>query len=55
MGLVENEIRHMRFFRTFLPAVLAACLAAACARPVTHCVNPLTCTDIPDNDVIRVG
>ena len=30
-------------------------VAAACSRPVTHCVNPLTYTDIPDNDVIRVG
>ena len=55
MGLVENEIRHMRFFRIILAAALAACLAAACERPVTHCVNPLTYTDIPDNDVIRVG
>ena len=35
---------------------LAAVLAlASCAKPVTHCVNPLTYTDIPDNDVIRVG
>ncbi|MBQ4188621.1 MAG: glycoside hydrolase 43 family protein [Bacteroidales bacterium] len=35
---------------------LAAILAlASCAKPVTHCVNPLTYTDIPDNDVIRVG
>ena len=34
---------------------LAALLAAACARPTTQCVNPLTYTDIPDNDIIRVG
>ena len=33
----------------------AVLLAAACSRPTTHCVNPLTYTDIPDNDVIRVG
>ena len=34
----------------------AAILAlASCAKPVTVCVNPLTYTDIPDNDVIRVG
>ena len=36
-------------------AALAALLAAGCARPTTPCVNPLTYTDIPDNDVIRVG
>ena len=34
---------------------MAALLAAGCARPTTPCVNPLTYTDIPDNDVIRVG
>ena len=34
---------------------LAALLAAACARPTTLCVNPLTYTDIPDNDIVRVG
>ena len=45
----------MRFIHALLTAALAACLAAGCARPVTHCVNPLTYTDIPDNDVIRVG
>ncbi|MBR3285535.1 MAG: glycoside hydrolase 43 family protein [Bacteroidales bacterium] len=34
----------------------AAILAlVSCAKPVTVCVNPLTYTDIPDNDVIRVG
>ena len=33
----------------------AVLLAAACARPTTLCVNPLTYTDIPDNDVVRVG
>jgi len=41
--------------RTILAAALAALLAAGCARPTTLCVNPLTYTDIPDNDVIRVG
>ena len=35
--------------------ILTLALAAGCARPVTHCVNPLTYTDIPDNDVVRVG
>ena len=35
--------------------ICAVLLAAACARPTTQCVNPLTYTDIPDNDVIRVG
>lgn len=30
-------------------------LRAQEARSVTHCVNPLTYTDIPDNDVVRVG
>ncbi len=42
------------FFRALMLAV-AAVAAAACSRPVTTCVNPLTWTDIPDNDVIRVG
>lgn len=31
---------------------LALC---SCGDRTTHCVNPLTYTDIPDNDVIRVG
>ena len=44
----------MRYLKWILAAGLAACLAA-CAKPQTHCVNPLTYTDIPDNDVIRVG
>ena len=44
----------MRFAKIFLLG-LGALLAAACAQPTTHCVNPLTYTDIPDNDVIRVG
>ena len=44
----------MKLTRIFLLG-LGALLAAACARPTTHCVNPLTYTDIPDNDVIRVG
>ncbi len=44
----------MHFLKWILAAGLAACLAA-CATPRTHCVNPLTYTDIPDNDVIRVG
>ena len=33
----------------------ALALAAACSPRMTQCVNPLTYTDIPDNDVIRVG
>lgn len=36
-------------------ALFAALLIVSCAKPVTVCVNPLTYTDIPDNDVIRVG
>ncbi|MBR4002346.1 MAG: glycoside hydrolase 43 family protein [Bacteroidales bacterium] len=36
-------------------ALAAVLVLASCAKPVTHCVNPLTYTDIPDNDVIRVG
>lgn len=40
--------------RLLFACLLAAC-AAGCARPRTQCVNPLTYTDIPDNDVIRVG
>ena len=34
---------------------LAVLLAAGCAPKTTLCVNPLTYTDIPDNDVLRVG
>jgi Beta-xylosidase len=46
----------MRPLRIVLFTLLAAVLASACAqRPRTLCVNPLTYTDIPDNDVIRVG
>ena len=37
-------------------AVLALMLAAGCGGPKWQdAVNPLTYTDIPDNDVIRVG
>lgn len=41
----------------FVHALAAACLLmlSGCGERVTHCVNPLTYTDIPDNDVIRVG
>ena len=45
----------MRFLGKLFVAALSAALAAGCARPRTECVNPLTYTDIPDNDVIRVG
>ena len=41
--------------KRFLPAILGAIMLLSCSRPVTVCVNPLTYTDIPDNDVIRVG
>lgn len=34
---------------------VAALVACGCSEEKTHCVNPLTYTDIPDNDVIRVG
>ena len=40
--------------RCFYILACVLCLGA-CARPQTLCVNPLTYTDIPDNDVIRVG
>ena len=40
--------------RRFLILCILA-LAAACAPRTTLCVNPLTYTDIPDNDVVRVG
>ena len=36
-------------------AFVAILALVSCAKPVTVCVNPLTYTDIPDNDVIRVG
>ncbi len=36
--------------------LLSLCLTASLTHAqTTHCVNPLTYTDIPDNDVIRVG
>ena len=41
--------------KLFFALALTVLLAASCARPTTHCVNPLTYTDIPDNDVIQVG
>lgn len=34
---------------------LIALMACGCTQEKTHCVNPLTYTDIPDNDVLRVG
>lgn len=42
----------MKRFLLVLSAALAVC---CCAPRTTLCVNPLTYTDIPDNDVIRVG
>ena len=44
--------------RFALPVLAALCflaLAAGCSPRTTPCVNPLTYTDIPDNDVVRVG
>ena len=44
--------------KRILAAVLTVlCLLSAlsCERPVTECSNPLTYTDTPDPDVIRVG
>ena len=41
--------------KKFILAIAAVLALASCAKPVTVCVNPLTYTDIPDNDVIRVG
>ena len=42
--------------RRFLTLTLLAVLVASCSGfRTTECVNPLTYTDIPDNDVIRVG
>ena len=37
-----------------LTAMLAWCVESTASKR-TDCVNPLTYTDIPDNDVIRVG
>ena len=36
-------------------SVVAALLLSACGPKTTTCVNPLTYTDIPDSDIIRVG
>ena len=44
-----------RFFPMLLTAVLLTLAACAPKHGTTLCVNPLTGTDIPDNDVIRVG
>ena len=42
--------------KRILLAAIAALAVCACVGPkTTHCVNPLTYTDIPDNDIIRVG
>lgn len=42
--------------RRFLTLYFLAFLLASCSGfRTTECVNPLTYTDIPDNDVIRVG
>mgnify|MGYP004450848443 CR=1 FL=1 len=38
-----------------LALLLCSLLQVAHAQPTTKMVNPLTYTDIPDNDVIRVG
>lgn len=38
-----------------LAAFLSTVLFVGCRPQFTECVNPLTYTDIPDNDVIRVG
>ena len=43
---------------TLLEFLAIACLAVACSngsKTFTEAVNPLTYTDIPDNDLIRVG
>lgn len=39
----------------FLAALFTLALAAGCGQKWQDAVNPLTYTDIPDNDVIRVG
>ena len=36
-------------------SLVAALLVSACGPKTTTCVNPLTYTDIPDSDIIRVG
>lgn len=36
-------------------SLVAALLLSACGPKTTTCVNPLTYTDIPDSDIIRVG
>ena len=40
---------------TIVCMLLSSLCFTASAQTTTHCVNPLTYTDIPDNDVIRVG
>lgn len=47
----------MKIAKFFLPVLALACLASCGQKPAGSqvAVNPLTYTDIPDNDVIRVG
>lgn len=44
-----------RSFTIMLAVLMAASIGFAKGTKTTECVNPLTYTDIPDNDVIRVG
>ncbi|MCQ2175714.1 MAG: glycoside hydrolase 43 family protein [Bacteroidales bacterium] len=39
----------------FVLLAVIALVVCGCAEEKTHCVNSLTYTDIPDNDVLRVG
>lgn len=46
---------HKSIFSIVLAVFMAASIGIAYAADVTECINPLTYTDIPDNDVLRVG
>ena len=52
---MKHNGKKMSLFH-FLPLCLVMLLTACQSTPATQeVVNPLTYTDIPDNDVIRVG
>lgn len=55
----ENVTQYTKkpFFATLAYLILTFLLVSACrtGEKLTECINPLTYTDIPDNDWIRVG
>lgn len=55
MSINNNKITDMKTFKFIVASMIALCSFAMPANAqTTTCINPLTYTDIPDNDVIRV-